>query len=98
MSEVQANDARFTELPDDWKPDAATCEFIAVLVTRELQGLANKHGVIAKGSDRHENMGRMQGLASVANLCVTLRNQVNDGTFGKTEKETESEHSIIVSA
>ena len=95
MSEVQANDARFTELPDDWKPDAATCEFIAVLVTRELTALGNKHGVLAKGSDRHENMGRMQGLASVANLCVTLRNQVNDGTFGQTAQETTDGPRII---
>lgn len=81
-----SDDKKFIELPDDWKPDAATLEFIAVLVTKELQTLSNKHGVLAKGSDRHENMGRMQGLASVANLCVTMRNQVQEGTFGKPEE------------
>jgi hypothetical protein len=96
MSEVQENDARFIELPDDWKPDAPTLEFIAVLVTRELQGLGEKHGVLAKGSDRHTNMGRMQGLASIASLCINMRNEVNDGTFGQTNKEPVDESRIIV--
>jgi hypothetical protein len=93
-----SEDQKFIELPSDWKPDAPTLEFIAVLVTRELQGLGEKHGVLAKGSDRHTNMGRMQGLASIASLCINMRNEVNDGTFGQPKKETESEHSIIVSA
>ena len=69
------------ELPDGWTPDPITLEFIAVMATQELRKRGDRHGVLARGSDRHENVGAMQVLAGIANFCVQAIKAVEDGTF-----------------
>ena len=101
MQEVQPDnmdETHFFQVPDDWKPDAATLDFIAQIVTQEIVRRGNRHGMLAKGSDRHENEGAMLVLQSLVLGLVDVRNKIANGTFGQTEKETESEPSIIVSA
>ena len=88
---VRVEGSPFIEVPDDWKPDAATIEFVAQLVTKEISRRSGQYGLLARGSDRHEAKGALMVLQSLAMGLVDMRNQIQKGTFGQTKEETECE-------
>lgn len=92
-------DNKFTEVPDDWKPDAATLEFIAEVVVHEITRRAQRHAVLAKGSDRHENEGAMLTLQALASGLLKIRNDIREGKWppAQTEEESDEKSRIVLS-
>lgn len=97
LQPVQEAVGTFTEVPDDWKPDPATLEFVAEVVVHEITKRAQRHGVLAKGSDRHQNEGAMLTLQALASGLLKVRNDIRDGHWPPAQPEEESdEQSRIV--
>lgn len=95
MQPYHVDENKFIKVPDDWKPDAATIDFIAQIVTQEIVRRGNLHGVLAKGSDKHENQGAMLVMQSLALGLVDVRNKIMNGTFGQPNEETNAKSTII---
>ncbi len=85
-----------TELPDDWKPDIPTLEFLGTIVAKEFLAETKRFDLVGKGSDRHESVGRLKVMGALTNLCKSIIDDVKEGKFPREEKEEKS--GILISS